>query len=52
MSQPGAPIDLPPPPPLRPKGVGEILSAAFDLYGRYWRALIPLVPLTGVPVSR
>ncbi len=51
MSQPGAPISLPPPPPLRPKGVGEILSTAFDLYGRYWRTLIPLVAVVVVPLT-
>ena len=51
MSQPGTPIDLPPPPPLRPRGVGEILSAAFDLYGRYWRTLIPLVAVVVVPLT-
>jgi len=51
MAQPGAPIDLPPPPPLRPKGVGEILSTAFDLYGRYWRTLIPLVAVVVVPLT-
>jgi hypothetical protein len=47
----GAPIELPPPPPLRSRGVGEILSAAFDLYGRYWRTLIPLVAVVVVPLS-
>lgn len=51
MGQPGAPIDLPPPPPLRPKGVGEILSTAFDLYGRSWRTLIPLVAVVVVPLT-
>ena len=50
MSQPGTP-DLPPPPPLRPRGVGEILSAAFDLYRRYWRTLIPLVAVVVVPLT-
>jgi len=51
MSQSGAPIDLPPPPPLRPRGVGEILAASFDLYGRYWRTLIPLVAVVVVPLT-
>jgi hypothetical protein len=51
MDQPGGPIALPPPPPLRPKGVGEILSAAFNLYGRHWRTLIPLVAVVVVPLS-
>ncbi|OFW79497.1 MAG: hypothetical protein A2Z48_03960 [Actinobacteria bacterium RBG_19FT_COMBO_70_19] len=51
MSQSGVPIDLPPPPPLRPSGVGEILSAAFDLYARYWRTLIPLVAVVVVPLT-
>lgn len=51
MSHPGGPIELPPPPPLRTRGVGEILSAAFDLYGRYWRTLIPLVAVVVIPLS-
>lgn len=51
MSQPGGPTELPPPPPLRPRGVGEILSAAFDLYGRYWRTLLPLVAVVVIPLS-
>lgn len=46
-----APIDLPPPPPLRPKGVSELLSAAFDLYGRNWRTMIPLVAVVVIPMS-
>lgn len=51
MPEPDAPIDLPPPPPLRPRGVGGILSAAFDLYGRYWRTLVPLVAVVVVPLT-
>lgn len=51
MDQPDAPIELPPPPPLRPRGVGELLSAAFDLYGRFWRTLIPLVAVVVVPLT-
>ena len=51
MSQPNASIDLPPPPPLRPKGVGEILSTALGLYGRYWQTLIPLVAVVVVPLT-
>lgn len=47
----GAPIELPPPPPLRSRSVGEILTAAFDLYGRSWRTLIPLVAVVVVPLS-
>lgn len=45
------PIDLPPPPPLRPRSVGEILDAAFRLYARYWRPLITIVAIVVVPLS-
>ena len=27
---------------LAPRGIGEILSTAFQLYGRYWRTLLPI----------
>lgn len=47
----GVPTELPPPPPLRSRSVGEILSVAFDLYGRSWRTLIPLVAVVVVPLS-
>jgi hypothetical protein len=45
------PIDLPPPPSLRPRSVGEILDAAFRLYFRYWRPLILIVAIVVVPLS-
>ncbi len=45
------PIQLPPPPPLRPRSVGEILEAAFSLYGRYWRTLLALVAVVVVPLT-
>lgn len=51
MYESGGPHELPPPPPLRPRGVGEILSAAFDLYGRFWRTLLPLVAVVVIPLS-
>ncbi|HEX5950038.1 MAG TPA: hypothetical protein VFZ96_03460 [Actinomycetota bacterium] len=51
MSQFGDQTELPPPPPLRTRGVGEILSAAVDLYGRYWRTLLPLVAVVVIPLS-
>jgi hypothetical protein len=46
-----APIELPPPPPLRPRGVGDILDTAFRLYARHWRTLIPIVALVVVPLT-
>jgi len=47
----GLPIYLPAPPPLRTRGIGEIISAAIDVYGRYWRTLIPLVAIVVIPLS-
>lgn len=35
----------------RPRGVGEILTAAFQLYGRHWQNLITLVAVVVVPLS-
>jgi hypothetical protein len=46
-----ASIELPPPPPLRPRGVGEVLETAFGLYVRYWRTLIPVVAIVVVPLT-
>jgi hypothetical protein len=43
--------NLPPPPPLRARSVGEILEAAFDLYRRYWRSLIQIVAVVVVPLT-
>jgi Membrane domain of glycerophosphoryl diester phosphodiesterase len=45
------PIDLPPPPPLRPRTVGEILEAAFSLYAKYWMPLIQIVAIVVVPLT-
>jgi Membrane domain of glycerophosphoryl diester phosphodiesterase len=49
----------PPPPPdglggsglFRPRGVGEILSAAFDLYKEHWQALIQIVAVVVIPLT-
>ncbi len=43
--------NLPPPPPLRPRSVGDILEAAFDLYRRYWKSLIQIVAVVVVPLT-
>jgi len=43
--------DLPPPPSLKPRSVGEILEAAFDLYRKYWRSLILIVAVVVVPIT-
>jgi hypothetical protein len=45
------PIDLPPPPPLRPRTVGEILEAAFSLYAKHWASLIQIVAIVVVPLT-
>ncbi|MGZ4114895.1 MAG: hypothetical protein ACXVQT_07440, partial [Actinomycetota bacterium] len=45
------PIDLPPPPPLRPRSVGEILEAAFSLYAKHWKSLIQIVAIVVVPLT-
>ena len=50
---------MPPPPPgsgsgggtFQPKGVGDILSAAFDLYKRYWQTFIQIVAIVVVPLT-
>jgi hypothetical protein len=36
---------------LRPMGVGEILSTAFDLYRRYWRTLWAIAAVVVVPFT-
>jgi hypothetical protein len=36
---------------LPPRGIGEILSAAFQLYQRYWRTLLPIAALVVVPIT-
>jgi hypothetical protein len=43
--------DLPAPPPMRPRSVGEILEAAFSLYGRYWKPLITIVAIVVIPLT-
>jgi hypothetical protein len=45
------PIDLPPPPPLRARSVGEILEAAFNLYGKHWKKLIQIAATLVIPLS-
>lgn len=47
----GGPVALPPPPPLKPRGVGEILSAAWDLYRRHWAVLFQVVGIVVVPLT-
>ena len=34
------PIQLPPPPPLRQRSVGDILGDAFRLYAKHWLMLV------------
>jgi hypothetical protein len=45
------PVDLPPPPPLRARSVGEILEAAFGLYAKHWQSLIRIVAVVVVPIT-
>ena len=45
IRQPGA-AALP-----RPMGVGEILSAAFQLYRRHWRTLLTIAAVVVVPLT-
>jgi hypothetical protein len=45
------PSDLPPPPPLRPRSVGELLEAAFSLYGKHWKSLIQIVAIAVIPLT-
>jgi hypothetical protein len=35
----------------RPMGIGEILSAAFQLYQRYWRTLLAIAAVVVVPFT-
>lgn len=35
----------------QPRGVGDILSAAFDLYKRYWQTFIQIVAIVVVPLT-
>ena len=36
---------------LPPRGIGEILSAAFQLYRRYWRTLVAIAAVVVVPLT-
>ncbi len=50
------PGSIPPPPPTPGGGfgarpIGEILSAAFDLYRKHWKALITIVAIITVPLT-
>ncbi len=36
---------------LRPRGIGEILSAAFQLYRRHWRTLFAIAAVVVVPLT-
>jgi hypothetical protein len=45
------PSDLPPPPSLQPRSVGEILETAFRLYGRHWAVLMQVVAIVVVPLT-
>jgi hypothetical protein len=36
---------------LRPRAIGEILSAAFQLYRRYWRTLLAIAAVVVVPLT-
>ena len=55
-----APPPPPPPPPLPPmpggttipqRGIGTILSAAFDLYKRNWQTLMGITAVVAIPVA-
>jgi len=54
---PGTPPPPPPPPPggpagsFTPKGLGDILSAAFELYARHWQRLLAIVAIVAIPLS-
>jgi hypothetical protein len=36
---------------LRPRGIGEILTTAFQLYQRYWRTLLAIAAAVAVPLT-
>jgi hypothetical protein len=42
---------LPPAPPLLPKGIGDILSAAFTIYKEKWQQFFVIVAIVAVPLS-
>jgi hypothetical protein len=54
---PGTPPPPPPPMPggpagsFTPKGLGDILSAAFELYARHWQRLFVIVAVVAIPFS-
>jgi hypothetical protein len=54
-AQPPAPPPPPPPPPggpaIAPRGLGDILSAAFRLYGQHWQTLVGIAAVVVVPVA-
>jgi hypothetical protein len=49
----------PPPPPgsagggtyFQPRGIGDILSAAFDLYKRHWQSFLQIVAIVVIPLT-
>jgi hypothetical protein len=43
--------ELPPPPPMQPRSVADILETAFDLYKRHWVTLVQLVAYLIVPLT-
>ncbi len=42
---------LPPTPPLLPKGIGDILNAAFRLYKENWQGFFAIVAVVAVPLT-
>ena len=42
---------LPPPPPLAPRRIGELLRAAVDLYVGHWRTFLGIVAVVVVPLT-
>ena len=48
MDGPGG---LPPAPPLLPKGIGDILNAAFGMYKENWMQFAKIVAVVAIPVS-
>jgi hypothetical protein len=42
---------LPPAPPLLPKGIGDILNAAFTLYKEKWQQFFVIIAIVAVPLS-
>ncbi|MBI3648016.1 MAG: hypothetical protein HY240_04610 [Actinobacteria bacterium] len=47
----GSGFGLPPAPPLLPKGIGDILTAAFTLYKQHWQGLVKIVAIVAVPLT-